>query len=507
MQLDGQILLYRGLADADWEIEASAYRRIKESLKADPALVTFQNYNKQLLDSAGLQGFRYQNGRKLSDLELLAELQHYGAATCLIDFTENAMIALWFACQEEQDKDGNKKNGKVVAMATGGIETFSTVSYEDLNEKQIEEFLNPGKLWKWTPSSLNMNNRVVAQQSVFVFGEEVIYESIDWHQKVEIDAGRKRDILTTLEKSFGVKEQHLFNDLAGFALHNAHDKKYDAYTAEDYFRLGLRFQQREEFEKAKNYFTKTIERDSRFVPAYNNRGVAKNELGDHLEAISDFSKAIDLNPQYAKAYNNRGIARDALKDHQEAISDYSKAIDLNPQYAMAYNNRGNAKNELGDHEDAISDYSKAIGLNPQYAMAYYNRGNAKLALSDHEGAISDFDKAIDLNPRYADAYNNRGNAKLALSDHEDAISDFDKAIKLNPQFADAYNNRGLAKNKLRDREGAISDHSKAIELNPQDAEAFYTRGLAKHAFGDQTGAKEDWDRAREIDPKLEPPGS
>ena len=108
-QLDGQMLLYRGLADADWEIEASAYRRIKESLKADPALVTFQNYNKQILDNAGLQGFRYQNGRKLSDLELLAELQHYGAATCLIDFTENAMIALWFACQEEQDEDGTKK--------------------------------------------------------------------------------------------------------------------------------------------------------------------------------------------------------------------------------------------------------------------------------------------------------------------------------------------------------------------------------------------------------------
>ena len=117
-QLDGQLLLYRGLADADWGVESSAYRRIRVS-QEEPLPVTFQNYIKQLLDNAGLQGFRYQHDRALSDLELLAELQHYGAATCLIDFTENALIALWFACREELQKDG-----KVVAMATDDIACY-----------------------------------------------------------------------------------------------------------------------------------------------------------------------------------------------------------------------------------------------------------------------------------------------------------------------------------------------------------------------------------------------
>ena len=121
-QLDGQLLLYRGLADADWEVESSAYRRIRVS-QEEPLPVTFQNYIEQLLNTSGLQGFRYQHDRKLSDLELLAELQHYGAATCLIDFTENALIALWFACREELHKDG-----KVVAMATDDLDKFSTVN-------------------------------------------------------------------------------------------------------------------------------------------------------------------------------------------------------------------------------------------------------------------------------------------------------------------------------------------------------------------------------------------
>ena len=281
------MLLYRGLAKACWKVKSSAYHRIELS-QEEPLPVTFQNYIKRLLDNAGLQGFRYKHGRKLSDLELLAELQHYGAATCLIDFTENALIALWFACREER-----KKDGMVVAMVTDDTETFYTVSYEDL-DKPIEKFLNPGELWKWTPSS--MNNRIVAQQSVFVFGDEEMYDLLYGYDKIRIDAGSKKDILATLEKSFGVKEQNLFNDLAGFALHNAHDKKYDAYTTEDYFRLGLRFQQQREYEKAKNYYTKALELNPRYAKAYYNRGIAKEALGDQAGASEDFARAREIDP-------------------------------------------------------------------------------------------------------------------------------------------------------------------------------------------------------------------
>jgi hypothetical protein len=35
---------------------------------------------------------------ELSNLELLLELQHYGAATGLIDFSRDFLVALWFAC-------------------------------------------------------------------------------------------------------------------------------------------------------------------------------------------------------------------------------------------------------------------------------------------------------------------------------------------------------------------------------------------------------------------------
>ena len=97
-QLEGRLFVYRGLANISWEVSSSAFRRIEKSSEAIPPPSVFQNYNLKLLENASLRGFREQKGRSLSDLELLALLQHNGAATCLIDFTANALIALWFAC-------------------------------------------------------------------------------------------------------------------------------------------------------------------------------------------------------------------------------------------------------------------------------------------------------------------------------------------------------------------------------------------------------------------------
>lgn len=41
-----------------------------------------------------------------SELEVLTQLQHLGAATGLIDFTTEALVALWFACSEDLEEDG-----------------------------------------------------------------------------------------------------------------------------------------------------------------------------------------------------------------------------------------------------------------------------------------------------------------------------------------------------------------------------------------------------------------
>lgn len=491
-QLEGEALVYRGLSDATWEVSASAYRRIEKSSQGTPPPPVFQNYIQQLLDNASLRGFRERQGKNHSDLELLAELQHHGAATCLIDFTTNALNALWFACRENPEK-----TGKVVAMPTDKIELFSIVSYQDL-KKSIEEFLYKDKLWKWEPSHLS--NRIVAQQSIFVFGRGKIEEAL--YKEVMIDGGSKEEIRDELRDRFGITEQYLFSDFTGFALSNAHDKSYTDYRAHDHFNLAMQFHQRGDFQKAIAAYDQAIKLNSPDnAIVYNNRGTAKHALGDYQGAIIDYDKAIKINPQYPNAYNNRGLAKHTLGDYHRAIADFDKAIEINPQYAIAYTNRGLSNAALGDYQGAVADHDKAIQINPEYSDAHSNRGVAKGVLGDHAGAILDFHNAILLNPRNAGIYHNMGDTKYKLNGYEEAIAYFDKAIEINPQFVEAYYSRGLAKSSLFDFQEAISDYDSAIKYVPQHVDAYFQRGIAKHQLKDYQGAISDYEKVIELNPK------
>ena len=228
------------------------------------------------------------------------------------------------------------------------------------------------------------------------------------------------------------------------------------------------------------------------------QGANKYEKKDFPGAIAAFNEAIRLNPNYPAAYNNRGSARDDLGDRKGAIEDYNQALRINPNYAAAYNNRGIARRGLGDKKGAIEDYNQALRINPNYALAYNNRGIARDYLGDKKGAIEDYNQALRINPNYADTYNNRGSARDDLGDKKGAIEDYNQALRINPNYADTYNNRGIARDDLGDKKGAIEDYNQALRINPNYALAYNNRGLARNDLGDRKGAIEDLQKAADL---------
>ena len=218
-------------------------------------------------------------------------------------------------------------------MATGDPDHFEVVTYGDLN-KSVTEFLNQGKLWKWVPSHLS--NRIVAQQSVFVFGEGEITESVQNYKSVKINGGSKKNILEELEKRCGITEQYLFSDFTGFALSNAHDKPYNDYTAEDHFSLGLKFQQERRPRKGDKSLRQGYSTQSptpKPKEAYNNRGNAKGRNLATIRAPSPTttrpSRSTHNSP---KRTTIEEMPRRESGNHQGAIADYNEAIKINPQF-------------------------------------------------------------------------------------------------------------------------------------------------------------------------------
>ena len=70
--------LFRGVTNKCYELEMSISRRLPPT---DRNINNLRNITEELIDDAREQGHDEKNGRKLHDLELLAELQHIGAAT------------------------------------------------------------------------------------------------------------------------------------------------------------------------------------------------------------------------------------------------------------------------------------------------------------------------------------------------------------------------------------------------------------------------------------------
>lgn len=360
--LQGEMMLYRGLAKADWDVSSSAYRRIErsESESTFTSDSMIHGYTVELLNDASLRGFRERQSKNLSDLEMLAELQHYGAATCLIDFSENAMIALWFACYECPSRDG-----KVVAVETGDTTGFSTISYEDI-DKPIESFIDQGKLWKWKPNSIN--NRIVSQQSTFLFGKGRIEEwDVDF-KEIEIDAKKKENIRDALKKSFGIGEQSLFNDLDGFARYNSHNRPY-LLTTERLYSLGKSFHQQGDFKRAIEWYERTRKYNPQFYKAYHDCRVArtqlllreleyswKSSLKEHNESWSKF--AIKLQHSFmreevdCRRYFDGGLTREQKEEQKELRSELRVYLEREHEGSW-----GKLENKLG--EDLKEDRMKS----------------------------------------------------------------------------------------------------------------------------------------------------
>ena len=329
--LESEMYLFRGLSNEKYLMEASAWRRLPSEYNRS-SYEEFLEINKFLIKEARLQGHDHKNGRELKDLEILAELQHLGAATCLIDFTYSAQIALWFACQSDLKKTSNcsePSDGKVGAVLNNP-DAIEEITPKMLKERDFDSFFNAPsrKLWRsqlyrWQPRHLN--NRIASQDSVFLLGgEQVVYPD----KECIVEASCKENILKSLETHSYITEKKLFPDLEGFARQHAHDKPF---PVPNYLVLGHQAYQRQEYE----------------------------------ETILNYSKAIRWNPKDADPYFWRGHAKVAIEKYTEAIDDFNEVIRIEDNLTSAYQIRGYAKSCLGLYNDARQDYLKGLQLAQQ----------------------------------------------------------------------------------------------------------------------------------------------
>ena len=356
-QFDDGTYVFRGVPNDEYEIQASAYRRVPETDQnsEDKGFPTFVEINTALIREARLRGYDEKDGRSLGDLEILAGLQHFKAATCLIDFTYSAQVALWFACAQDT-KTPDSTNGKIFAVHKDA-DRFIEIEPDSLTES-VPHFLDEKEpqLYHWQPRQ--QNNRILAQQSIFFFGH---YEFAEDAACI-IEKCKKEDIQAELERVSGITEIRLFPDFEGFASLRDDQTPYMPLSADEHVKRAEQSFKRYKFEEAIVDYDKAIYREPTKASLYYSRGLVKAQQEQHENAIIDYDEAIRLNPSYAPAYHQRGLTKVQLGQHEDAIIDYDEAIRLNPNDASIYNERALVKAQLGQYEEAEEDRQKSRQL-------------------------------------------------------------------------------------------------------------------------------------------------
>lgn len=300
---------------------------------------------------------------KKDDVDILAELQHYGGKTNLIDFTTDHLIALFFACYGASGQDG-----RVIVQNTETIED-----------------------WILTPK--NPRHRVSNQKIVFVQPPQGFIEP-DVSEIITIPAKDKKRILQHLRAEHNISTDTVLNDL--YSLIRKQEIHRDAYIQ---YYSGLSWQK-----------------------IGSEADATENQKAAYAEAIERYTNAIELKPDFLKSYKNRGIVYSSMDDADRAIEDFNTVIQLDPNYSTIYFYRGAAYILKGELGKAIDDFDKEIDLNPTNFLAYLSRVVASALKGNSDQTIKDLSTAIELIPNNFELYDFRGKVFAEKGELDKAIA-------------------------------------------------------------------------------------
>ena len=101
----------------------------------------------------------------------------------------------------------------------------------------------------------------------------------------------------------------------------------NSHSIEAYIGLAFSWEDKEDYDKAIEYYTKAIGIQNHIAP-YFFRGMIWAEKGEYAKAIDDYTRSLEFYPEASQIYINRAIAYFGKKDYDKCWADVHKAESL-----------------------------------------------------------------------------------------------------------------------------------------------------------------------------------
>ena len=283
---------------------------------------------------------------------------------------------------------------------------------------------------------------------------------------------------------------------------------------------------REDLEKAIDYFNQAVSEDENYARAY--AGIADcyavlpyfsnlNPKECIQKAKMAANKALDLDNELADAHASLGILlmSDGKMGAAEAKREFQRAIDLDPNYANAYHWLGYIYfAPLGEFDDAIIEVKRALELDPLSPAFNVHLGDTYIMARRYPEAILQLRKTLELDPDSSYAHAVLGDALALNGELDQAIREYKKAYELDH---DVHHLARLARAHVLNGEHGegVRLLSQLKDLEWQGSVWHYDLALVYTALGDKSQAIERLEQSCQageaggigrikVDPMLDP---
>jgi len=199
--------IYRGVSDSKFQLIPSLGRlevlalHGMEKLPGGKLEERRERYESELLQEFKRRAIPFLTSIPRSELEWLCVAQHYGVPTCLLDWTTNPLVALFFACESKPDLGG--------AVYVRHQSSWLNEAHND------DPFRRPDKILAIQPD--HSDKRFVNQEGVFtIHPDPRVPVDDDMTRKVVFDAEAKDQMQWQLAK-FGIRASVIYPGLDGVA--------------------------------------------------------------------------------------------------------------------------------------------------------------------------------------------------------------------------------------------------------------------------------------------------
>lgn len=392
-------------------------------------------------------------------------------------------------------------------LKTNNVLFFDSEEFENI----IHHYLNQGKValakkaiklgLEQHPTSVNLR---LFRVEVYIFENQLDKANSLLNELYIIDP-LNEEIYIQKANIFSKQDDHAKAvDVLKKALEFAED------TTDLYSLIGMEYLFLEQFENAKDFFTRCLSENSEDYSALYNMIYCFDFLDQNEEAIEYLNTYLDNKPYCEVAWHQLGKQFFAIKSYEKALAAFDFAIISDDTFIGAYLEKGKVLEKMKLYNEAIESYVLSLQIDDptSYALlrighCYEKIGNDDLAVqyyykTVHEDPLLDkgwiaitkfynkkknyqkalyyINKAINIDTENVVYWKLYAQLNQRLNLLEEAERGYKKTLELGNYEVDTWITRGDILLKLGEPEAAIYNFLQAAEFHPENAELEYRLG-------------------------------